>query len=115
MIILFTGHRDKHCNSKDLEKYRDFDPTALWIHGGAEGFDTQVENFAKQNNIETEIYYPDYAKYGKYAPLERNLVMLKDCNLVVACFDGRKSGGTYFTIRHGEEMGLRVERIEAIK
>jgi hypothetical protein len=39
MYIAFTGHRDKLCNEADLEKVLKDYPNAIWVHGGAIGFE----------------------------------------------------------------------------
>lgn len=39
MKIAFTGHRDKLANEADLEKVLNDYPNAIWVHGGAIGFE----------------------------------------------------------------------------
>lgn len=108
MVILFSGHRDRRASNSDLEKIIDCYPGAVWLHGGAIGFDSQVDFIAKKNGIQTQIIRPDYGLFGKADPLRRNDQMIKLCDLVIALYDGRKSGGTFYTIRKAREMGIKV-------
>src|SRR4051812_26695214 len=109
MIIGFTGHRDRTCPPAALDAMRDQFPGAVWLHGGATGFDSQVEEYAKAHSIETRVIRPDYARYGsKMAPLRRNEEIVAQCDLLVACFDGRQKGGTFFTIGHARQIGRRL-------
>ncbi len=86
------------------ELYQD----AVWLHGGAVGFDRQVKNYASKNNIPQEEYLPDYSKYKKAAPLRRNDEMIEACDLIVVCYDGRKSGGTYYTINKAMKKNKKI-------
>jgi hypothetical protein len=111
MIIAFTGHRDKHTN----EDFFDCLPAdALWVHGGAIGFDSQVENYARRHNIKTKIIRPDYQKYGKRAPLIRNHEIVSGANLLVACYDGRITGGTLYTIKLAKSLNIPIRYTEAL-
>jgi hypothetical protein len=111
MIIAFTGHRDKHTN----EDFFDCLPhNALWVHGGAIGFDTQVERYAEAHSIKTKIIRPNYEKYGKQAPLLRNHEILKGADLLVACYDGRSGGGTLYTIRLAKSMNIPIRYTKAL-
>ncbi len=52
----------------------------LLISGGADGADTLGERYAKENNIETKIYLPDWEKHGKGAGLKRNTDIINDAS-----------------------------------
>jgi len=108
MRIAFSGHRDRFAPISALEDIRNSYPGAIWVHGGASGFDTQVETFAKTNGIETEVIRPDYKTHGKSAPLIRNHTILRNSELLVACYDGRKSGGTFYTLNLARKMELSI-------
>lgn len=62
------------------------------ISGGAIGIDTFGENWAKENNIETRIFKPDWAKYGKKAGFIRNEDIIKNCDVCLAIWDGESHG-----------------------
>lgn len=108
MRIAFTGHRNKQAPIKSLEDLYELYPDATWIHGGAIGFDTQVDKFAITNGIKTEIIRPDYQRYGRGAPLIRNQQIVTNANLVVACYDGRSKGGTFYTLQLARKNKIPV-------
>ena len=114
MKICFTGHRNKLSSNEQLANILNQFPDAVWVHGGAKGFDTQVEEFAQSNGIETQIVRPDYARYKRGAPIVRNKQMVDSANCVVACWDGRKSGGTYQTITYANRLNVPVQVVSAI-
>lgn len=62
------------------------------ISGGAKGIDTIGENWAKENNIETQIFIPDWDKYGKKAGFIRNEDIIKNCDICLAIWDGGSNG-----------------------
>jgi hypothetical protein len=108
-VILFTGHRDRHLDPAQLEMIAGLYEGAIWLHGGAIGFDSQVECFAKAHGIETKVVPPDYARYGRsQAPLVRDCQMVEMADFVVACYDGRRNGGTAYTVTYARSEGKRV-------
>jgi hypothetical protein len=108
MKIAFSGHRNKTVDVSQLDKINEDYPYCIWVHGGANGFDTQVEMYARKHNIKTIVIRPDYLKHGKYAPLIRNKKIINMCDLLVACYDGRNCGGTYQTIKYAKTKNTRV-------
>ena len=111
MIIAFSGHRNlilKNSNTLDIistgfwiteGEYRN----ALWIHGGAEGFDAQVQQYITDNDISHTIYRPDYKLYNdrpKYAPIARNHEMMNVAHFLVCLWDGRITGGTFDMVEY---------------
>ena len=62
------------------------------ISGGAAGADTLAEQWAKENNVETVIYKPDWAKYGRGAGIVRNRLIIEDCDNCIAFWDGVSKG-----------------------
>ena len=103
--IGFTGHRDTLADVVELVRIRLDNPAAVWVHGGAKGFDSQINSFCKVHDIETQIIKPDYERYGRPAPLIRNREIVDSCSVLVACYDGRKSGGTFYTINYAIKVG----------
>jgi hypothetical protein len=107
MIIAFTGHRDKLA---PMNYFDSLPKDALWVHGGAIGFDGQVEAYAKSHGIKTKIVRPDYNKYiGKIAPLIRNREILNGADLLIACYDGRLYGGTLCTINLAKQLNIPIQ------
>jgi hypothetical protein len=75
---------------QELEQYKD--KVSLVISGGAKGADSLGEFWAKENNIKTLIFLPDWDKYGKRAGFIRNEDIIKNCDCVIAFWDGVSSG-----------------------
>lgn len=114
MNIGFTGHRDCIANEQSLLRIEERYPGATWIHGGAKGFDRQVDAIARLlGKVEGEtllIFKPNYELYkSTVAPILRNKAIVEDSNRIVACYDGRRKGGTYFTINYAKDKGLEVD------
>jgi hypothetical protein len=103
MQIAFTGHRNKIASLQDLENIHRLYPAATWVHGGAGGFDSQVAAFAQKNGIGQIVIRPDYGTHGRSAPLIRNREIVNRAAMLYACYDGRQSGGTYYTINYAQK------------
>lgn len=65
------------------------------ISGGARGADTLAREFAQAHGIPCTEIRPDYARYGKGAPLRRNEEIIARADLVIALWDGKSSGTAY--------------------
>lgn len=93
----------------DLGKYLPEDTTEI-ISGGAKGIDTVARNYALAHGIKLT----EYEKYGKAAPLKRNIIIIENADIVLAFWDG-KSRGTKFVIdecRAKDNISLRVYAIK---
>jgi len=77
------------------------------VSGGARGVDTLAEKYADKNDIPKLIFLPDYAKYGKIAPLIRNKKIVDNSDIIIAFWDG-VSRGTKFTIDYAKAQGKKV-------
>lgn len=77
------------------------------ISGGAKGADTLAERYAKENNIPTKIFLPDWETYGKKAGFLRNTQIIEECEMVVAFWDG-ESKGTKDSLDKAEKLGKKV-------
>jgi predicted Rossmann fold nucleotide-binding protein DprA/Smf involved in DNA uptake len=91
-------------------------PVTTIVTGGANGVDSIAEYYAKMSDINIEVYYPVYSQYGKRAPLIRNNEIIKNCDGVLAIWDG-ESNGTAYTIRKAkkENKPVMVVELEAAK
>ncbi len=110
-FIGFTGHRDISPEPAIIEKLQvlfNAHPQATWVVGGAIGFDTIVENFARKNGLKTIIYKPDYQAHGRGATFVRNRQIVDKSDLMVAFFDGRSTGGTGYTVKYAQKQGKQV-------
>lgn len=81
------------------------------ISGGAKGIDTCAREYALLHDIKITEYLPEYEKYGRAAPLKRNISIIQNADLVLAFWDG-KSKGTKFVIDNCKKLGVEVRVIE---
>ena len=91
----------------DLSKYLPADTTEI-ISGGAKGIDTCAKEYAMSNGIKLTEFTPEYAKYGRSAPLKRNITIIENSDIVLAFWDG-SSSGTKFVIDNCKRMGVEVK------
>ena len=75
----------------DLGKYLPANVTEI-VSGGAKGIDTCAKEYALSNGIKLTEFLPEYNKYGRGAPLKRNLLIIDYADEVPAFWDGRSSG-----------------------
>ena len=81
------------------------------VSGGAKGADTLGERWAKENNIEILIYLADWNKYGKKAGFMRNYDIIKNCEAVIAFWDGI-SKGTAHSLKLAKEQNKFIKIIK---
>ena len=72
------------------------------VSGGARGVDSCAAEYAQQNGIKLTVFRPQYARYGRGAPLVRNREIVDYADEIVAFWDG-SSGGTLSVIRYAEK------------
>lgn len=75
------------------------------------GADTYAREFARKKGLKLIEFFPDYEKYGKAAPLERNKLIVDECDCVLAFWDG-KSRGAKFTLDYAREKGKPIKIIQ---
>lgn len=80
------------------------------VSGGARGIDTCAREYAKAHGLKLTEFLPDYERYGKGAPLRRNLEIIDYADAVFAFWDG-KSRGTAYTIKKARAIGKPVHII----
>lgn len=90
----------------DLGKYLPADVTEI-ISGGAKGVDTCAREYAERHQLKLTEFLPDYRRYGRGAPLKRNIQIIENADLVLAFWDG-VSRGTKHTIEQAESMDVPV-------
>lgn len=91
---------------EDLGKYLPDDTTEI-ISGGAIGVDTCAREYALSHNIKLTEYLPDYNKFGRSAPLKRNITIIESADVVLAFWDGN-SRGTKYVIDRCRERNIKV-------
>jgi len=60
------------------------------------------------HGIKLTEFLPEYDKYGRSAPLKRNITIIAHAELVLAFWDG-KSRGTKFVIDNCKKVGVPVK------
>ena len=81
------------------------------VSGGAKGIDTCAAEFARANNLKLTEFLPDYKRFGKGAPLKRNITIIEYADIIVAFWDG-KSKGTVFVIENAKKLGKEIRVVE---
>lgn len=94
-------------NWKLLESTLDRYSITQIISGGAKGADSLARRYAQEQSIELIEFLPDYSRFGRGAPLNRNIHIVESCDLVIAFWDG-KSTGTAHSITQARKRGKTV-------
>ncbi len=86
------------------------------ISGHCSGTDVLAERYARENNYPLEIYPAQWQKFGRSAGPKRNEIMVKNCDYVIAFWDG-KSRGTKNLIDNALKYNklLKIKRIDIEK
>ncbi len=99
----------RNFNDYDLvKKTLDDMKISLIVSGGAKGADSFGEKYAKEKDINTLIFYPDWKKYGKAAGMIRNTEIVKNSDIIVAFWDG-VSKGTKDSINKAKKLNKQVK------
>ncbi len=104
MKVAVIGSRGLEVN--DLEKYLPAETDEI-VSGGAIGVDTSAHKYAISNGIKLTEFLPDYDRFGKVAPLKRNIQIIEYADIVLAFWDG-KSKGTSYVIDNCKRLGVKV-------
>lgn len=91
----------------DLGKYLPPDTTEI-VSGGAKGVDTSAKEYALAHGIKLTEFLPEYDKFGRGAPLKRNITIIEYADVVLAFWDGQ-SHGTKFVIGNCKQRGIHVK------
>ncbi|HIZ19669.1 MAG TPA: hypothetical protein H9674_02295 [Firmicutes bacterium] len=81
--------------------------TTELVSGGAEGVDRAAEEIASSLSLPIRRFLPDYGRYGRRAPLMRNLEIIAYADEVLAFWDGA-SRGTMHSIAECIRLGKPV-------
>lgn len=110
MKVAVIGSRSIYV--EHLEDYLPAGTTEI-ISGGAKGVDRSARDYAILHGLRLTEYFPEYSRYGRAAPLKRNIAIIESADLVVAFWDG-KSKGTKFVIDACKKRSIPVEVYLAI-
>lgn len=110
------------CGSRSVSFVRP-DEVASWVRssfgrpcslvsGGARGVDSLAPAAARLLGCASVVVRPDYAAFGRRAPLVRDRVMVEQADAVLAVWDG-VSRGTAYTVACARRAGLPVVVVRA--
>ena len=105
MKLAIIGSR--MCPAVDIEAQLKSIPDTI-VSGGAVGADTYAREFARKKGLKLIEFFPNYEKYGRGAPLERNKLIVEECDCLLAFWDG-KSRGTKFTLDYAKERNKPIK------
>lgn len=105
MKLAIIGSR--MCPAVDIEAQLKSIPDTI-VSGGAVGADTYAREFARKKGLKLIEFFPDYEKYGRGAPLERNKLIVEECDCLLAFWDG-KSRGTKYTLDYAKERNKPIK------
>lgn len=105
MKVAVVGSRTLRVD--DLGDYLPKGTTEI-ISGGAAGVDTSAREYALAHGIPLTEFLPDYRRYGRAAPIKRDLSIIRNADLVLAFWDG-VSHGTRFVIENCRRLGVPVK------
>ena len=79
---------------------QDFSPylpegTSEIVSGGAKGIDQCAAAYAVAHGLTLTEFKPDYARYGRGAPLKRNLEIVDYADFVLIFWDGVSRGSRF--------------------
>ena len=104
MKVAVIGSRGLQVNH--LEDYLPEGVTEI-VSGGAKGIDTCARNYALAHGLALTEFLPEYEKYGRGAPLRRNVTIIEYADFVLAFWDGR-SRGTKYVIDNCKKRNIPV-------
>lgn len=78
----------------DIKEYIPDGATEI-VSGGAKGVDMCARTYAQRNGLILTEFLPEYNKFGRAAPLRRNLQIIDYADVVIAIWDGKSKGTAY--------------------
>ncbi len=92
----------RHIHMHDLSAYLPPNTTEI-VSGGAKGIDACAAEYARAVGLALVEFRPDYRRYGRGAPLKRNIDMILYADFVLIIWDG-ESRGTHFVVEQCRKM-----------
>ena len=104
MKVAIIGSRS--LTVENLQEYLPDSVTEI-VSGGAKGIDACAKAYAQKAGLPLTEIRPDYARYGKAAPIRRNYEIVDLSDEVIAFWDG-KSKGTLSVIEYSRKKGKKI-------
>ena len=108
MKVAVIGSRN--LNITNLKEYIPENVSEI-VSGGARGIDSNSRDYARKNKIPLTEFLPDYKRFGRVAPLKRNLQIIEYADIVIAFWDG-KSHGTKYVIDNCRNLNVPVQIVK---
>ena len=109
-IIGSRNFKDKNLLFGVLDK--NFDKIEMIVSGGAKGADELGRVYAQERGFPCLIYYPRWRSvtgdFDKGAGFKRNHLIIKNCDVVLAFWDG-VSKGTSHSLEIAKQLGKKVK------
>lgn len=105
MKVAVIGSRNLKID--DLGTYLPAETSEI-VSGGAKGVDSDARKYAEENDLPLTEFLPEYQRYGRGAPLKRNLQIIEYADYVIAFWDG-KSRGTKYVIDNCRKLNVPVQ------
>lgn len=102
----------RSCPPLDIASFLPFVPDTI-VSGGARGADTLAKEYAVRNDIPLIEFLPEYDRYGRRAPLMRNIQIVDNCDFLLAFWNGT-SRGTGFTIDYAIKRGVPYKVVSIV-
>ena len=100
MKVAVIGSRD--ITVTDMDRY--VSDCEEIVTGGAVGVDLCAQEYAKKYGLRLTVFYPNYRRYGRAAPVVRNRQIVDYADKVIAFWNGF-SGGTASVIQYAQKTG----------
>ena len=97
----------RNITNVDLSRFIPSGTTEI-VSGGARGVDTVAKEYANRNGLKLTEFLPDYERFGRGAPLKRNITIIENADIVLAFWDG-KSRGTKFVIDNCHRRNIPIK------
>lgn len=89
-----------------LNKFQETSKITSIVSGGARGADSLAEKYAFNYNIPFTSHLAEWEIYGKSAGFIRNEKIIKDCDCVIAFWDGL-SKGTLHSLNLANKLNIK--------
>jgi len=93
----------------ELKRYRGM--ITEIISGGALGTDTLASRYATEMNIPIIEHLPDWDSFGDKAPLERNKLIVRDAEMMIAFWDGTSRGTQHAISLFKSKPGTKIYHV----
>ena len=79
------------------------------VVGGKKGPDQMAQNYALNNEIQTQVFLPNYRRFGKQANYHRNVEMIRNSHRILIFWNQRSRGlFNYLPIIREERKSFRT-------